>query len=148
MEFHLRSTVLRFALVIAIVLLSVGCDSTGDRDSERLEHVSPPHKPRAFPALVVALRERISALSRGNPSTEDLDQLSDVIRWIPELAAETDLRRKEWDVAAEVSRRLGIQLDSTRTTGRFGPDDVRKLLDLTELLQPLANLCTSPDISI
>jgi len=148
MAYHLHSTVLRFALGIAIVLLSVGCDTSVNRGSDKLEHVAPAHKPGEFPALVVALRERISALSKGNPSTEDLNQLSDVIHWVPELAAETDLKRKEWDVAVNVSEKLGVQFEAARKSGRFSPDDVKILLDLTELLQPLASLCTSTGISI
>lgn len=145
MFFSIQPPVFRCAIALALVLVFFGCNTSDDKVSDKLEHIAPPHKPRGFPALVIALRERIASLSTGNSSKEDLDRLSDVIHWIPELAAETDLKRKEWDVAADVSEKLKVGFDAARMRGSFDREEVKKLLDLADLLQPLANLCVPRD---
>lgn len=130
-----------FILLLSVVLLFSGCNSSLSKSGDKFEHTAPAHKPHSFPDLVTDLRRRIDELSRSGATSESVNQVADIIHWIPEIAAETDLRRKEWDVAAEVAQRLEVQFELARKSNRWDVETTRDLKDLADLLQPLANLC-------
>lgn len=138
--------ILPLILLQSLLLISFsGCDSSPENSDDKLEHLVPLHKPHGFPELVRTLRKRISELS-GTPSQEDLEQLTDIVHWIPEIAAETDLRQKEWDVADSVSRKLSSRFQEVRNSGNFNAAAIHELQELAELLQPLADLCRDDKI--
>lgn len=130
-----------FILLLTVVLWLSGCNSSLSKSGDKPEHMAPAHKPHSFPELVTDLRRRIEELSRSGAISESVNQVADIIHWIPEIAAETDLRRKEWDVAAEVAQRLEVRFELARKSNRWDVETTRDLKDLADLLQPLANLC-------
>ncbi|MFN8706501.1 MAG: hypothetical protein ACK526_17955 [Planctomyces sp.] len=97
-----------FVLVCLTLLVSVtGCGekaTVGSESEEHLEHFVPPHKPASYADLVKSLRDRIDQVSAGGtPSETQKTELLDVIRWIPEIAADSDLLKSDWEVAAGTS---------------------------------------------
>lgn len=99
-----------FTVVLACLALLIsvtGCGektTVGSESEEHLEHFVPPHKPASYSDLVKSLRDRIDQVSAGGtPSETQKTELLDVIRWIPEIAANSDLRKSDWEVAAGTS---------------------------------------------
>lgn len=103
----------RPGLIIAslAILISGGCALRTSTDDGRLEHHAAPHRPGSFPTAVDKLDRRFSDLAtkpeldvaKDKPAAE----LADIIRWLPELAADSDLKRADWETA----NRLALELE-------------------------------------
>ncbi|HND56572.1 MAG TPA: hypothetical protein PLV92_29340, partial [Pirellulaceae bacterium] len=77
--------------------------------AEEAEHHTPAHRPVDFPAAVTRLdalhAELLDAKTARPPGTIDaMTELSDIVRWLPELAADSDLDRTAWDRVAATTR--------------------------------------------
>ena len=106
---------------LLMLISSTGCSEAGSPlfggsgsgdEEEHLEHVIPPHKPRKCRDLVSAISDRVSQLA-AESSTPDRkivlrQELNDVIAWIPETAADSDLLKSDWEKAADIGRKLQI----------------------------------------
>lgn len=100
------------ALLAAVALSTLtsgsGCH-TGE-SHEEAEHHAPAHRPDAYPAAV----ERIEVLhaelldpaspARPEGTVDALQELFDLVRWLPELAADSDLNERSWTQVAESAR--------------------------------------------
>jgi hypothetical protein len=89
--------------------LPTGCSrATGvGEEDEHLEHFIPPHKPQTFRELVDELSKRVTHLSGAtDPSSAELQELRDIIDWIPELAADSDLLKADWELAERTGKEL------------------------------------------
>jgi len=80
-----------------------------DEGHEHHHHHRPSHKPDSFQELSAELRWRLSADESGrvSPSGRRLRQLQDIVGWIPELAADSELRRAGFEQA--VAQQLVLQ---------------------------------------
>jgi hypothetical protein len=86
------------------------------------DHHQPFHKPHDFSAALAALHERFSKLLKARvPKSPDaqkqFDQTRDIVAWLPELAADSDLSRPEWDRVNEQSKKLAESLDDFARAG-------------------------------
>ena len=139
----------------------VGCGSHdehhGDdhREDEHLEHFVPAHKPADYGALVDQLEKRIakqlqptgagegikdaaqSAIAR-QESTER-QELRDIIGWIPEMAADSELRMKEFEAAVSAGTRLNVALGLAKQTDGWSPVDSSMIPKLLEELKALVS---------
>jgi hypothetical protein len=105
------------------------------------------HKPHTFGEAVDALETRIRALSTTDSAggretiTTKFTELADIVRWLPELAADSDLGRKDWSTAQGVAKRLETEMEgwSQRTTPLTAAE-LQKLLDGVPELKPLIPL--------
>lgn len=79
----------------------------GENVEER--HGIPPHKPATFAAAWEALSQRLADAPHPETAALAHAELLDIIRWLPELAAETDLPRTAW----EEVQRLALALEQT-----------------------------------
>ena len=142
----------RILLCTCLVWGSVaGCTSSDDHASEddHLEHFVPAHKPHSFEELVTALSERRGAFGDRSVSADStaVTELSDIIGWIPELAADSELRRANWDRAAAAGEKLhalwqerfGPQVAGDATSGAAGSsgDAGDRLAEAIDELQSL-----------
>jgi hypothetical protein len=110
-----------YLIVAALLALELaGCH--GDRStggnrkgaSEHAGHVAPAHKPKDFPEAVHRLRASGLAIkegiSRGRLGALLEDQTLpialDVATWLPEIAADSDMPEKSWDVVHEESKNV------------------------------------------
>ena len=92
-----------------------GCGSSEDaHEDEHLEHFVPAHKPNNFSELVEQLALRAPQLTgpsqptggTGESQPAAVREFSDIIGWIPELAADSELKRAEFDAAVASGNRL------------------------------------------
>jgi hypothetical protein len=111
----LRATVLILAAVMA-----GGCAAPAG-DHEEDAHALPEHHPRTFRRAVVDIGHRGGVLTSGmleGPQWElQRRQLLDIVRWLPELAADTDLGRRDWERVNDVARTLARELESLADAG-------------------------------
>jgi hypothetical protein len=98
----------RPALTLCLLLSSiVGCHGA---TFEEAEHHTIAHKPANFPAAVdrlLALHVEIS--NNGPRAAKQLDVFSeafDIARWLPELAADSDLEEGPWNRVQDVAGQL------------------------------------------
>ncbi|WP_339749102.1 hypothetical protein [uncultured Rubinisphaera sp.] len=91
--------------VAIIVMLStaVGCLADNPEESGHAEHVIPEHKPADYVSAVEQLEIRTSNSLPEN--SEQRQQLTDIVGWLPELAAQTDLPKADWDRIQELSEK-------------------------------------------
>lgn len=117
-------------LLLALLAPASGCGTASVDAEEEAEHHVPEHRPADYEQLVGELRTRLTDLRTPNhfPSRADAEtlrgQLREIIGWIPELAAESDLRKQEWEdvrrvageLAAAYERNLGESADELART--------------------------------
>lgn len=143
--------------LLAAVLLLLncgGCGADGEHaeDDHHMEHFVPAHKPPSFAEGVAELTERCSHLKYhiGEQSEiveQELTELVDIIGWIPELAADSDLNETDWVHADSVSREmLAIHEASAGVAGLEGL--LADLTPLIESLEPLVPRAGRPEPAI
>lgn len=79
-------------------------------------HGIPPHKPTSFARAVRGLPRRLSVFETGPNVAPDptlLQELVDIVRWLPELAADTGLPRADWERVQELSKRMEQAVTAT-----------------------------------
>lgn len=99
-------------LLCAVVLdgcqpATSGVNSSNQRSVglHELDHEIPAHRPHDFRDALEAIAELDGALRAGE-SVEAYDKLYDIIRWLPEIAAETELAEPEWNTIDQASQKL------------------------------------------
>ncbi|QDT56580.1 Transglutaminase-like superfamily protein [Caulifigura coniformis] len=104
-----RSLPTTAALVLASAMTLLPLCSTGCRgeaaEEAHLEHAHPAHKPVSLQHAADDLKTRIvspTLRSNDQESTEFLD----IVRWLPELAGATDLKKQDWDSVLRDSQEL------------------------------------------
>jgi hypothetical protein len=86
-------------LLMCLPVLLSGCES----DVPEAAHEIPAHKPAGFVEGVDALEQR--AVSAAEWTDQQRQEFQEIVDWLPELAAQTDLVKAEWDrVQAETIR--------------------------------------------
>lgn len=134
----------RFLLLTAVLccIISFGCGSADEArdahhddhhgqehdDHEQLEHFVPAHKPKDFEQLVEQLAVRFSQLSSASATnasdksaTTALQELADIIGWIPELAADSELRRSDFESAVAAANKLANVFNETAASADAKP---------------------------
>jgi len=98
-----------FSAALSLLHSASGCGDSADE--AHLEHVIPHHKPASAALAVDQLQVRGAERFSGASSADQTAELSDIISWLPELAADTDVRRPQWerirDISVELSRLSG-----------------------------------------
>ena len=135
---------------------SIGCgtsESTVEAEAGH-EHFVQPHKPANLRDAVSEIGRRSRSLvahadhSHGD-EREQLIQLADIVNWIPELAADSDLSEEDWNQAASVSRRMARSLSTLVQSDK--PDFHRledEILPLKARLTPLVSRAGVPETQI
>ena len=111
-----------------ICVITTGCGSSdGDLhhddhndqdDHEHLEHFVPAHKPKDFAELVDQLALRLPQLATttdggSESATTSRRELADIIGWIPELAADSELKKAGFESAVATANKLAKILEGT-----------------------------------
>lgn len=102
-----------FLVAIAAVGPCLGCRrAPSSHDHHHLEHHTPAHKPANLVAGAAAISRRWQMLEAigdaGERSTrlERWTELTDIIRWLPELAADSDMPEDSWNRVNSLSEQL------------------------------------------
>lgn len=107
----------RFPVITILCLSSLlgtfqaGCTQTGESAAEEdhLEHHIPEHKPKTYTQTVRELDSRMRTLLNQSPTEvkpEEKQQLEEIIDWIPELAADSELKHKDWNEVKQLSTEI------------------------------------------
>ena len=112
-----------------------------DEDHEHLEHFVPPHKPASFEELISQLAYRCETLPKLAAADEKEFQkrsveLRDIIQWIPELSADSNLKRQEFETAVEEGKHLLQAFESSNAGRTLSMEAVQKNLDALKSLVP------------
>ncbi len=108
-------------------IVSSGCGQKPEADS-RLEHEHPPHQPHSFADAVEEIGRRSA-----NPSLEGDAQakheLDDILNWTPDLAADTNLRKADWERAVgAVEQFKAWRAASSQAKPQPAPESALKIL--------------------
>ena len=90
------------------LLLFAGCHRAAP--AGLAEHHTPAHKPADYSAAVAQLgklhEEIVGGRARPADELDVFTELGDVVRWLPELAADSDLPEEPWNRIARTSDEL------------------------------------------
>ena len=115
--FRLQRFRFKSMLLICGALTLSGCGPSAEShedEHEQLEHFFPAHKPHSSGELVEQLALRTRQLAAGDPPSDGSDEghatalqeLSDIIGWIPELAADSELMKADFESAVATGKKL------------------------------------------
>lgn len=135
---------MRVATLVWVCLLSglftlSGC-LQGRESLHEMDHVLPTHWPADLGDAADKLRQRLR-LCQGEPgeteaTTQAARELKEIVEWLPEIAADTDLPEEDWDAIYQQVQGLRNQLgDSAKTVAMAAA-----LESLTEIVEQKALL--------
>ena len=156
--FRKLNGMLQWMAWVGLSLVIVGCGSSDDHhEDEHLEHFVPAHKPADYSALVEQLEKRIAQQSQPSGSGEGSaeaaqsatarQELIDIIGWIPELAADSELRKQEFATAVSAGAGLNIALGFEKPaegTTAVDQSSIPKFLDELKALVSKSQTSTEP----
>ncbi|RUL81318.1 hypothetical protein [Tautonia sociabilis] len=138
---------------LALLLGQLGCQDDHDHKHGHAEHVDPPHRPSDFPDAVARLiaghAATREALSAGR-TDETLDTLlhvqRDLAKWLPEVAADSDMPERPWNRVNALAARLLAAYESAIADFDAGvPLDGDRLSEVEPLLADLDRLEAEAD---
>jgi hypothetical protein len=107
-----------------LIVLLAGCHGV---ETEEAEHHTPEHMPADYPAAVdrlLALHvEFINGSSRAADEIDVFAETYDIVRWLPMLAADSELKEEPWNRVHAASRSLEEILTAVLA---FNGDDRRE----------------------
>ena len=113
----------------------VGCGES-KRSLHEMDHVIPTHWPTGCADAAGKLRERVSLLQSATESNSTVDyaatfkELCDLVDWVPEVAADTDLAEADWIKLYEASERARKRLLSSTSINTGLVHDIETLCTL------------------
>ncbi len=115
MRHHSGSRLLHAAALLLAVVACSGCAGPV-ADGEEEAHTVPEHHPKTFQRAVIDIGQRGAVLTSGMLDASSREsqrrQLLDIVRWLPELAADTELARRDWERVKDASVDLVRELES------------------------------------
>ncbi len=119
-------------LTIATLICLMGC-AEGAKSHHEADHVTPEHWPHDLKAAAESIRTRSKSLPpSGDLSANDvaIAELMDIISWVPEIAANTDLKEQDWLALYQLSEEIK---QSSQKYGRLDPQAIEDLARLCEV---------------
>lgn len=115
------SSAMRLMLLLLLACCVLGCGGGEHHEDDEEDHHIPPHRPANLSAAVSQLEERPAALLKAieskDSSAETLfSELRDIVRWVPEIAADSDMTKQPWDEVHAAALKLE-QLLPAQVTG-------------------------------
>ncbi len=133
----------RTELALLVLLVCSGCNRS---EPVTAEHHVPAHMPASFPAAVDQLtalhREIVDGRERPRDQLDPYTEACDVARWLPGLAADSDLEEQAWMRVDDVSHRLEELLSGTlsRTSGARRPAYLERAAEIERLQRELGQV--------
>lgn len=131
---HLRRLLWQVSLVM---LAFCGCGHHEEDEDHHLEHLIPAHKPESFAETVTELKSRGPAVFAGEATDDAQQELLDIVDWLPELAADSDLKRKQWEQARDTGLELRQMI--ANPTAEISQSRWNELVEELEELIPVSD---------
>ncbi|MFO1044466.1 MAG: hypothetical protein U0941_22055 [Planctomycetaceae bacterium] len=138
-----------FVCFTAVVFSTAGCGGISTTDEEHHEHSHDEHH-ASFPESVAEIQSHVKMLVESTEGAADsaafpsnCQRLIEVIQHLPEVAADTDLRKRDWERVEAISKELLTILQSDAAmsgkthSGVAGP--INPLIDELKSLVPLSD---------
>lgn len=130
-----RRTWWKLLLLVLVSPLVAGCGPSAVEGEEEAHHEFPPHRPSSYEQLVSDLEQRVTGHQAAGSDPGDDTELRDLAGWIPEFAADSELKRQDFGEAVRLARRLQPELASGGALSGDRAERVRQLLQgLRELV--------------
>lgn len=134
-------------LLMLAAVISGGC---GGRAGEHEDaHAVPEHHPRTFRQAVIDMAHRGTVLTSGmlDGGSREIQRshLLDIVRWLPELAADTEMGRRDWERVRDVARQLAGELEGF---AGGSPEDASRLAGLTAMLESATKMLSAMESSL
>jgi len=133
-------------LFLGLISAATGCGGLitgspeGHHGEEHLEHHVPAHRPSGFTDAVDQIERRFDSIQQAarsgeSVSDQSISELRDIVTWLPEIAADSDMRRDTWEQIDAHSSRMLESLKSWKTSS-----DLDELPDAKHLEQIIGQL--------
>ena len=97
--------------ILLLTAFSLGC--VAEKESlHEMDHELPPHWPQNMEDAAQKIEQRLGLLETKESLETTREELSDLITWVPEVAADTDLPELEWVPIYELSETLRHHLSA------------------------------------
>ncbi len=139
---HKNERWIRWRIPACLLLcIVIGC-AEGKESLHELDHELPPHWPTSMSDAAAQIEERITLDSSSPYHSEARGELEDLVSWIPEIAADTDLTEADWLPIYELSETLRKHLAAGDVDVDVFKDDFKRLQSLlrdSEAKLPILN---------
>lgn len=137
------------AIAAILLLLPVAGCETGEGSDKRshhdVDHTTPDHWPDDLADLALKITRRIGTLREGSGGDETVGrELSDLVSWTPEVAADSDLTESEWIPLDQASEALSRRLKSDR--GRWTEANLDRASGLAERIAEASRRFVGVDV--
>ncbi len=143
---------MRYRIASAAVLVAclfgclLGCGESKSSLHE-IDHTTPAHWPVDLNDAAEKMRIRLSNLgtldsTHNDGVSVDLKELRDLVGWIPEVAADTDLTEQQWNKVYEASEVARKQMQKA---SQVSPDLAQQIESLCNLLEESQKLLVVHD---
>lgn len=107
------------------------------------EHGNPDFKPHDLADAMGQLKRRFSKIVLGNgvDRQSQIIEFQQIIRWLPDYAADTDIKREAWEQFFQISNTM-LMMAETGPTNFFREEqmkDLQSFIDRLNHLIPIAN---------
>lgn len=127
--------------LLAACLFATGCAVAASEEDHHLEHHLPEHKPATLLAAIPELERRSPFAADRRPGGADgRTELLEIIGWLPELAAETDLPRGDWERVLQISHTLQRLVEARSPRSASQSSKAEEYRRLVEQLDELAGM--------
>jgi len=122
------------------LLLAVfgGCRKESGANEEHLAHLLPAHWPENLADACLKLDHRLTALQVDEQAQPERKELVEIISWLPEIAADTELNEAQWQPLYDQSESLRTKLLAGAAIADLSPQ-FEQLQELIHALSPVAN---------
>lgn len=95
---------------VVLIAVIAGCVSAPPPPTAE-DHAQPAHHPGAFLQAIDAIEDRAAVVGAGGDATARCE-FADIVRWLPMLAADTELCRADWDRVQDISVALAGDIEA------------------------------------
>lgn len=137
-----RAVVACLGVLSGLIAASLGgCSSSNaEAEEEPSEHARPAHRPHDLPEAVAQVRGRWAALATREGALQPVrrTELADILRWLPEIAGESQLNETGWRDVVTIATELAALFERRPPGSPDGGNDATRRTELLEALERLS----------
>jgi hypothetical protein len=128
-------------LYVSLLVCALGCGES-KKSLHEMDHVTPAHWPADLTDAANKLSARLKVVQTSSAEANEesrvaLKELTDVVGWVPEVAADTDLAESDWVKVFKGSESVRKQLLGAKGIEASVAEEIEKLCSLLVQSQAL-----------